>query len=61
MLRADCWLYQDQAERRGAAWVVEPRAEAARVQGTEVARQGLYRVAVGADRGAVQEDEAAFE
>jgi hypothetical protein len=31
------------------------------VQGTEVARQGLYRVAVGADRGAVQEDEADAE
>jgi hypothetical protein len=38
--------------------VGEAKAEIARVQGTEVARQELYRVAVREDGGAVREDDA---
>jgi hypothetical protein len=38
--------------------VGEAKAEIARVQGTEVARQELYRVAVREDAGAVREDDA---
>jgi hypothetical protein len=39
----------------------EAKAEIARVQGTEEARQELYRVAVRADGGAVREDDAEVE
>jgi hypothetical protein len=38
--------------------VGEPKSEIARVQGTEVARQELYRVAVREDGAAVREDDA---
>jgi hypothetical protein len=41
-----------------APTVGEAKAEIARVQGTEVARQELYRVAVREDGGAVREDDA---
>jgi hypothetical protein len=41
--------------------VGEAKAEIARVQGTEEARQELYRVAVRADGGAVREDDAEAE
>jgi hypothetical protein len=41
--------------------VGEAKAEIARVQGTEEARQELYKVAVRADGGAVREDDAEAE
>jgi hypothetical protein len=41
--------------------VGEAKAEVARVQGTEEARQELYKVAVRADGGAVREDDAEAE
>jgi hypothetical protein len=41
--------------------VGEAKAEIARVQGTEEARQDLYRVEVRADGGAVREDDAEAE
>jgi hypothetical protein len=42
-------------------WGVEAKAEIARVQGTGESRQGLYKVVVRADGGAVREDDAEAE
>jgi hypothetical protein len=57
-LGGDSFKIRLEATRPG---VGEAKAEIARVQGTEVTRQELYRVAVREDGGAVREDDAAPE